>query len=756
MGVSVGIDLGTTFSAVAIVDPKTNLPQIVPNKDGEKITPSVVQFQKDYKTGQVNIIVGSEAKEAFDLGEDGCVSAFKRLMGTDKEYYKFDGKSYSSVDLSAILLRYIKEGAEERLRDTISDAVITVPAYFYSAEREATIRAAEMAGLKVKKIIDEPNAAAMAFGLNHWRDNANILVYDLGGGTFDVTLIHMENGGKLRTIVTRGDHILGGKDWDARILGIIKTQVYEETGFDIDSDLDFSKEIMGIAEGLKKKLTVSDIANANIIIPDYGSYTLSITLEDFENNTADLLNKTGSLCESILEEAKMGWSNVTDILLVGGSTRMRQISKYLEKISHGHKPLSQVNPDEAVALGAAIQSAKGNSEYSSLSVQVIDGKKVTDRSKTGLMLDEPVKEEKKLGSLGLISLTETTAHAMGIIAINDDGNKYYNEIIIPANHPRPVRAAKRFRFYTSANSNNELSIYVLQGDNSNPTDCQITSKYVVTGIQHVNRGDKIGTVMRIQYSYDDNGVIHIQARQEQSKHDLPIRREKITEDTSLFGKPVSSNEKNQGFNLVADTGSIEHSGIVHQYKAITFSNVEWEKYDRILVHPSGAQYNEPKIHVKANEKNIEFHGYNVSSMNEGVMYTISAADDFEIECDIDTSKISPHPGGYLEISLGIISARLNENGGNILMDGNVIASVEPKFHLKMSLTDGGHYEVCVNKKQVGNVVKETMGGIDVVFGFVHDAHCCELLSHAYVSDISMKQRVGIDNDNSPDVEPWDD
>lgn len=753
MGVSVGIDLGTTFSAVAIVDKSTNEPKIVLNQDGEKITPSVIQFQKNYNTGVVTTIVGNEAKEAFDMGEDGCVSAFKRLMGTDKEYYRFDGKSYNSVDLSAILLKYLKEGAEHTLGDTIDEAVITVPAYFYSAEREATIQAAKIAGIKVKKIIDEPNAAIMAFGLNHWRNNANILVYDLGGGTFDVTLTHMENNGFLRTIVTRGDHVLGGKDWDARVLSIVKNKIQEDTGFEVDSDMEFVKEVMGLAEGLKKKLTISNIASVNINIPDYGYYTIKITLDEFDSNTADLLNKTGSLCQNVLDEAGMTWTDVTDIMLVGGSTRMKQVSRYLEKISNGHRPLSQVNPDEAVALGAAIQSLKQNEGYASLSVQVIDGKKVTDRSKQGLSLNETVESEKKLSGLGMLSLCETTAHAMGIVAINDEGNRYYNEIIIPANHPRPVRAAKRFRFYTSPNGNNELFIYVLQGDSENPLDCQITNKYVVTGIQHIKQGEKFGTVIRIQYSYDENGVIHIQARQEQSHVDLPIRRESAVDNVSRFGKPVVNDGKQNEFQIVSSTGQ----SVVHKYKAVTFSNVSWKKYDNVPVHISGAiyNYNEPKIHIIANEKNIEFHGYNISNMDEGVLYTIGSSDDFEIECDIDTSTIKPHPGGYLQISLGVISARLNQNGGDILLDGYVATSVDSKFHLNMLLTDGGHYEVKINSKKVGDIVRPTMGGVDIIFGFVHESHCCDLISHAYVSNITMMQRSG-DIDDSSDAQTWDD
>ena len=165
------------------------------------------------------------------------------------------------------------------------------------------------------------------------------------------------------------------------------------------------------------------------------------------------------------------------------------------------RPLSHVNPDEAVALGAAIQSSKENEAYAALSVQVVDGKKTTDRSKSGLSSHVSVRAERKLSSLSMLTLRETTAHAMGVIAINDEGNCYYNEIIIPANHPRPVRAAKKFRFYTSPRSANELAIYVLQGDSENPLDCQITYKYVVTGIKHVNRGEKIGTVIPVSYTH---------------------------------------------------------------------------------------------------------------------------------------------------------------------------------------------------------------------------------------------------------------
>lgn len=751
MSISVGIDLGTTYSAVAFINPKTKLPQIIPNREGNKLTPSVIQFLDG------EVIFGSEAEEAYNAGEEDCAATFKREMGEEKPYCYIDGKPYTSEDLSAMLLRHLKEDAEAYLGDTIKDAVITVPAYFYSKEREATIRAAETAGLHVKKIIDEPNAAAMAYGLNHWRQNANILVYDLGGGTFDVTLVHMGVNGLLTTITTRGNHKLGGRDWDARLQDILVDRFEEETGIPIRQDQEMLSIVSGMSEGIKKQLSAQNMQSvkASTSFPGYGKASVTVTRAEFEENTADLLDRTGALCLAALEEANLTQRDVTDVLLVGGSTRMPQVPFYLHKLFK-KRPLSHVNPDEAVALGAAIQSSKQKESYATLSVQVVDGRKVTDRSKSTLSSRVAVCAEKKLKSLSMLSLRETTAHAMGIIAINDEGNRYYNEVIIPANHPRPVRAAKKFRFYTSPKSANELAIYVLQGDSENPLDCQITYKYVVTQIRHVKRGEKIGTVIRIQYSYDENGVIHIQARQEDSNVDLPIRRESVPVDVSRFGRPVENENKEQGFNIGLHLGTRVSQNLVHKYKAITFSNVEWIKYDNVANHPSGAEFNEPKIHVIANEENIEFHGYNISEMDEGVRYTIDGEDDFEIECDIDTSTISPHPGGYLEMALGLISAHLNENGGDILLDSSCVATVPPRFHLKMSVTEGGKYEISVDSKIVGTTFRASDDNIEVKFGFVHGSHCCHLLSHAYVSNISMLQALGQINDDTSDTETWDD
>lgn len=534
MAVSVGIDLGTTYSAVAVIDKETNQPRIVPNSEGNKITPSVIQFVDD------NVVFGTEAESAFNSGEPDCAATFKRSMGNQKAYCIIGGKPYTSVDLSALLLRHLKEEAEAELGDRILDAVITVPAYFYSTEREATVQAAVKAGLKVKKIIDEPNAAVMAYGLNHWRENANILVYDLGGGTFDVTLSHMNGNGDLQTIVTRGDHFLGGRDWDDRLENILKEKFENETGGDFSEDEEAIRTIRGLTEGVKKQLTSMQSVIVKTSFADYGYTAVTISRSEFEENTTDLLERTGVLCRAICEEAGFKWSDITDILLVGGSTRMPQVSSYLMRLC-GRKPITHVNPDEAVALGAAIQSAKENSKYTQLSISVVNGKKETDRKTAKSNMHLSVRPAKKLEGLSMISLQETTAHAMGMIAVSEDGTRYINDVIIPANHPRPVKAAKAFSFQTRKRGSNEMEIFVLQGDEENPLDNLIPFRYVVTDLKYTAE-TKGKITVKVQYAYDDNGIINVEARQDGNNVNLPIRRETVPEDMTKYGLPINTED----------------------------------------------------------------------------------------------------------------------------------------------------------------------------------------------------------------------
>ena len=534
MSLSIGIDLGTTYSAAAFVNPQTGQAEIIPNPEGKNITPSVIYFVGG------KIIFGSEAEEAFNEGLPGCAATFKRRMGKNTPYCTINGHEYTAENLSSMLLKYIKDYAESQTGQKVKDSVITVPAYFYAAEREATLRAANEAGLKVRKIIDEPNAAAISYGLNHWRENANILVYDLGGGTFDVTLVHMHGNGELQTIVTRGDHFLGGRDWDNRLEKLMADKFSEETGINISDDEEAMRNLRGLSEGVKKKLSRLQSLSVSAELPGYGKADTEITRREFEECTSDLLRRTGDFCTALLDEAGITAKDITDVLLVGGSTRMPCVSEYLAGM-FGRKPLAHVNPDEAVALGAAIQATKAEDKYTHLSITVKGNKKVTDRAKITGLFRPSVKPERKLTGLEVISLRETTAHAMGMIAVSQDGTRYINDIIIPANHPRPVRAAKAFAFRTRSGAANEMEIYVLQGDKENPLENQITFKYIVQGIKHKpeTRGK---TVVKVQYIYDTNGIIHVEARQDDSQKNLTVNRSTINEDMSRFGLPIELTE----------------------------------------------------------------------------------------------------------------------------------------------------------------------------------------------------------------------
>lgn len=544
MGIKVGIDLGTTFSAVAMMDEKKGQPVIIPNTLGERITPSVIQFTEDDE-----IIVGTEAKEAFEAGESGCASVFKRSMGSQDIYCSFNGKRYTAEDLSAILLRYLKEETEKVTHQTIDEAVVTVPAYFYHKERQATMNAAKKAGLNIRQIINEPTAAAMNYGANHWRENARVLVYDLGGGTFDVTLVQMKKGNQMESLQTTGDHTLGGKDWDARISMIVEGKIEEETGLSSTDYPEIHQVVTQSAESIKKQLTTRNIASVKVNLPNYGWYSTAVSLDEFEQNTNDLIERTGTLCESLLRGLNITWRDVTDILLVGGSTRMRQVTTYLKRIS-GHAPLSQVNPDEAVALGAAIQVHLPLPEYSVITMAPVSDnkpsnafspfkfKKATETTQATPAYSLPgvVGKETALNNALCMSHVDVVAHAMGVIAVNAEGTRYINKTIIPANQKIPVKCAEAFHYYTSARGDNEVEIYVLQGTKT-PLECQIIGKYVVSGITH-NREDN-PTTIKIQYSYDINGMVHVQARQGNSTLDLPIREEPVPADMSKYGQPIN-------------------------------------------------------------------------------------------------------------------------------------------------------------------------------------------------------------------------
>ena len=559
MAVSVGIDLGTTYSVVAIIDPQTRLPKIVPNNEGSKITPSIIQFID----GEPRY--GSEAERAFRAGEPFCAATFKRNMGDNEPLINIDDKTYNAEDLSSLLLQHIKEETEAVLRDTIADAVITVPAYFTTIQKEATIRAAGTASLKVKQLIDEPNAAALAYGVSHWRENANILVYDLGGGTFDVTLVGMIGNGELRTITTNGNHMLGGRDWDDRIEDLLHTKFSEETDMETRNDTITVSTIRGLAEEAKKSLSKMPTVKIATNFPKVGKIDVIITQSEFNERSADLIERTGDLCSAVLDEAGLSFYDVTDVLLVGGSTRMPQVKQYLTKM-FGKEPISHVNPDEAVALGAAIQSTKARPADETLTViKKKDGTIATDILKiSGGKKSYEVQAERSLDDINMLRIKPSIAHAMGVVAISRDGKRYINKVIIPANHPYPVRVAKKFAFYSSEKKANELKVYVLQGDKEKPLECEIHPEmYIFTGIRHIEE-QRGKTTIRVQYRYDHNGIIHVNARQENDNFDLPFRRERSEKDDLLkFGRPVEQDEEEITLEMLSVVLAVDVSGSMY-------------------------------------------------------------------------------------------------------------------------------------------------------------------------------------------------
>ena len=503
MGIRVGIDLGTTISAVAKIDAGSGKPEIIKNSLNLPITPSVLCFEEKGR-----ILFGEDAKAMQGMGNTNAFAFFKRNMGNDQFRIEVFNKTYSATDLSAIFLKKLVEEAENCSGEKIDSAVITVPAYFTHKERMATIEAGEKAGLNVLAIINEPTAAAFAYGLNKKDSEQTVLIYDLGGGTFDVTVARL-NQDKIDILGSDGNHELGGKDWDDCIARYLSEQFYEKYGVDLSSDEEMVASLLVTAESMKKQLTVRDEVSVPIRYKDIQG-TLNITEEVFEEISEFLLGATKDLTEDLLQSIGCSWADITGVILVGGSTRMRMIHKYVEAMS-GKEPLSGVNVDEAVALGAAIRA------------NIDDSGKTVQQSFMGLLSGK-----KNVEVIGAKKVTDVTAHALGMIAISKDGESYENSVIIPKNSAIPVSMNRSYNFKTRA-KNNELEVYVLQGAYRRPLDNIILDKYTISGIERTNSNT---SVIEVSYQYNANGVVDVSAVQKETGKRLSVRIEKIPEDMS--------------------------------------------------------------------------------------------------------------------------------------------------------------------------------------------------------------------------------
>jgi molecular chaperone DnaK len=506
----VGIDLGTTNSAVACRN-AYGRPEVIANREGQSITPSVVYFGSDPPA------VGQEAKEWARLGNDEIASFFKPHMGNPLFQLQFHGKSYSATNLSTMVLRRLKEDAESRVGEPVDRAVITVPAYFADPQRKATIEAGTAAGLQVLRIINEPTAAALAYGLQRSGAEETVLIYDLGGGTFDVTVARITPA-EIIILSTAGDHDLGGKNWDDRIATSLSERFAAETGFDPLDDPVALNEVLVRSEQAKWALSERTATRVTLQLGTERR-TFELSRVDFEAMTLPLMERTRRLTEEALGEAGLSWERLDGVLLVGGSTRMPMVRSYVSQMA-GKPPRAGVNVDEVVALGAAIQAA----------IEV--GQSIGDavpQFTLGTAGASPVEAPSRPAGR---RVTDVMSHSLGTIAVSPDGSAYVNDIVIRRNGPIPASDTKSYLHETHGGANARLEVYVTQGESAAPLDCTILGKYVFGEIQPT----AAEVTIDVSLSYDSNGVVQVEAVQRDTARRLPMTVEPVPDDLSWLGR----------------------------------------------------------------------------------------------------------------------------------------------------------------------------------------------------------------------------
>jgi len=498
--VAVGVDLGTTFSVVAIYEPESGV-RVLKNSFGKSTTPSVVCFSPE------GTLVGEDAKETRASGASDVASFFKRQMGDATYFFSAGGKDYSATELSTILLKGLKSEAERALGREITDAAITVPAYFNDAQRRATIEAGRAAGLNVLRVLNEPTAVALAFGLKNGTERKRYLIYDLGGGTFDVSIVEIERD-EIRVLATDGDHKLGGKDWDDRLLAYVANAFHDATGLELSEDAESVGEALVRAE--RAKIELSSRLKTSVRVSSGGeTRSIEISRATFEEITSDLFERTTELCASTLAGCRppLVWSDLDGVVLVGGSTRMPLVSRYAESKS-GKSSLDGVNVDEAVATGAALLAA----------------------SELALDAEEYALETRsKSRVVPCARLVDVTSRSLGMIAENEDRSKYVNSVIVPKNTPVPARRVKRHKLRVGNVKDAELEVYVLQGESEIPVAADVSRKFVFSDLAAESSGV---AEIDVAYGYDRDGTIVVDATQASTGKALKGREESEFGDMS--------------------------------------------------------------------------------------------------------------------------------------------------------------------------------------------------------------------------------
>lgn len=489
MGKVIGIDLGTTNSCVAVME--GNNPTVITNKEGYRTTPSVVAFTKDGSR-----LVGDVARRQAAVNSDKTIFSIKRHMGSDYRK-KIDGKNYSPQEISAMILNKLKKDAESFLGEEVSDAVITVPAYFNDAQRQATKDAGRIAGLNVLRIINEPTAAALAYGLDNGQEQ-KILVYDLGGGTFDVSIIEIGDN-LIEVMATSGDNHLGGDDFDDRIVQYLIEQFKESDGINLAKDHAAMTRLREEAEKAKKELSTSLNANINLPFIAMGKdgphhMDVNLTRHKFDELTFDLVDRTMTPVENALNDAGLSKSQIGMVLLVGGSTRIPAVQDKVRSMM-GKEPSRNLNPDECVSMGAAVQGGK-------LGNQLIPGSTASE-----------------------IILMDVTPLSLSIETVGGVSSR-----LIERNTTIPTRHSQIFT--TAGNFQTSVDIKVFQGERKFTKDNKLLGNFKLSGIKRAMAGTP---QIEVTFDIDANGIVNVSAKDLGTGHEQSIT---ITSSSNLSEEEI--------------------------------------------------------------------------------------------------------------------------------------------------------------------------------------------------------------------------
>ena len=454
----VGIDLGTTNSCVAVME--GDKPVVIPNAEGGRTTPSVVAFTK-----KGEVLVGEVARRQAAMNPERTISSIKRKMGST-EPIRIDRKKYLPQEISALVLSKLKKDAESYLGEPVTDAVITVPAYFTDAQRQATKDAGTIAGLNVQRIVNEPTAAALAYGVDKEEDKA-VMVYDLGGGTFDVSILSISSG-VIEVLATAGDNHLGGDDFDKRLADELVGRFKKESGVDIRGDAAAMNRVREAAEAAKKELSSLSATTVNLpfLATKRGEpvhFETTVTRAEFEGVTKDLVERTMGPCKRALADAKMSPRDIGRVLMVGGSSRIPAVKEAVRKLV-GKEPSESINPDESVALGACLQA--------------------------GVLS----------GAVGGLLLLDVTPHSLGIEVVNN-----VMSVLIPRNSTLPATHSEIYTTVSPLQTNVEIN--VLQGESGKASENTSLGKFMLGGLRRGMNKPQI----EVTFQIDTNGIVHVSA-----------------------------------------------------------------------------------------------------------------------------------------------------------------------------------------------------------------------------------------------------